>query len=100
MRLILFRRTKPVDPRYIGVGVLESLGDFRSTTLPALNLYAYSCLSNEGLVKLNEGAVDGNMLLRDEAEDKKGNADVGCRRLEKIIKFKTYHIYPTPFFPF
>ena len=57
-----------------------SLGDFRSTTLPALNLYAFSCLSNEGLVKLNEGAVDGDMLVRDEAEDKKGNADVGWKK--------------------
>ena len=31
-------------------------------------------------MKLNEGAVDGDMLMRDEAEDKKGNADVGRKK--------------------
>jgi hypothetical protein len=43
--------------------------------LPALGLYAFSNLSNEG-------AVDDDMLVRwcDEAEDKKGNVGVECRR--------------------
>jgi hypothetical protein len=46
-------------------------------------LYDFSRLSNEGLMKLNEVAVDGDMLVRDEAENKKGNAEVECRTLEK-----------------
>ena len=43
--------------------------------LPALGLYAFSSLSNEG-------AVDDDMLVRwcDEAEDKKGTVGVECRR--------------------
>lgn len=43
--------------------------------LPALGLYAFNSLSNEG-------AVDDDMLVRwcEEAEDKKGKVGVECRR--------------------
>ena len=43
--------------------------------LPALGLYAFSSLSNEG-------AVDDDMLVRwwDDAEDRKGKVGVECRR--------------------
>jgi hypothetical protein len=45
-------------------------------TLPALGLYAFKSLSNEG-------AVEDDMLVRwccDEAEDKKGSVGVECRK--------------------